>query len=307
MKQLLWLIRAKLKGGQVSSIEFVKEDAILIFHNMFEHLEQMQLPTTDLISKTWKEELLPSFVDPQGIVVCIELCQQLYDNEIFVCNTMWFEQDAEGRSLLKTEHPVNISYDFVDTYLIGDDLHGITAGDRIFQTLQKALKETPDSIMEFHQDEMSADYHMGYFEERPILKNTWGEDPLFFTPSDKTRRIELGPQIVSSTEAEWYDENSIEQHYRIFIGHLPSSLIVTDIEFMEKLSQMSYPYRLDGIHGVMEMDQDLYNLLIKFIKQRNFSIGANPIEEELEDGRGASHILKWDAEMKEIIHEHPEM
>ena len=314
-----WLVRAVDIDGKSYDLITIPMDSLLTFALIFKSAQKNEgLPPLSWIPKTWVNEIYPQFMDPKGVILGF-LMIEMFDGKEILRNTIYFKDNPEGRKLhIDNEDILNAA----GILLEHEMLH------------QKYFK----------QNEMSADFHMGYFDtsEEPIDLETIKEKSFWpdlkiaksRTPDDNSGAFEFhpyvehsksdpgGPKIISlapggrktprveslpSCHDDWYSEPSIETEYRIYINGKPSAFTVSDISFMENIDNniKNGEHRLSELQGFMEMDQSLYNVLHKFMVTRDFKIGAHPSHITLEDGNDAEYSLFWGQGEKETCYVSP--
>lgn len=105
-------IRAVMKSGKALTFESSWEvEVIFIFHNFYHSAKARIYPKSSYsLPDSWKNEIFPQFVDPEGIIVRFDL---IAGRPLpYTINSMWFEMDSEGRNHLKSARPVELVYQF---------------------------------------------------------------------------------------------------------------------------------------------------------------------------------------------------
>jgi hypothetical protein len=159
-----WFIRATTKTGVTFVKDFCWNEAILVFKVFHDAAEKGFYPKSSYkIPHTWKTEIFESFMLPEGDIVLFELCERpvANDNPIIIYNAMWVERETEGRFQIKTQSPVEIEYTFT----------GLKPGRNPSEWLPIPVKVIDGNFGHYRpqvDEEMSADWHMGFYEEAVI-------------------------------------------------------------------------------------------------------------------------------------------
>lgn len=337
MTDEMGFIRATTNTGKQFTLELPEAIAIMAFKNIYDTAKGGLLPTNKYLPQSWQTEIFMQFTDPNGVILTFEVCAQMYD-EVMVLNTIWFETDAEGRRLLKSEHDVALTYTFVDTIKRHEELHGII-------------------LKGFGQHEMSQDWHMGYHTTVPdkdirnlvvrkdrqpgdnsgvfefseasindlhhaldevievtvadykkeadeVVEMDIGE---FFAvhgeppDDDSEMTIHVSPGgasgiCVNHNHSDIYSAPALEKtKYRLYINGRPIDDLVDDIRFIENIhnSVLDGNKNINYVEGFMEIPQWQFDMLDRFLRVRDFKIGAHPADEVLEDGNDAEYSLFW--------------
>ena len=321
------IIRAVTNKGKAFDLEQIRIDAALTFTMIHKCASAMEaFPDVSWIPNVWKNELYPEFIKREGTIVAF-LMIKLKGSEEETLNCMYFKVDDEGRRTLKIIHKNIIQSSGVLTTPIPD----IQGHLQKHEMIHEKFKEI-DLSGNFHQHEMSKDFHMGYYEEAKDLVVRKDREPgdnsgVFHFPStipanivDLSNKvtdfisinkpghsIDLAPK--SKDDSDWYSEqqNHGQTLYRIYINGKMSNMVVDDISFMKTIHENS-ANELFGVHdipGNMEMPQYLFNTIIEFLHHRDFKLGAHPEVEPLEDGNDAIYSILWGHEEKEVIYVSP--
>jgi len=316
-----WVIRATTKDGKKFTIDYPESVAVLVFKNMYDAAIGGILPTHEQLPNTWKTEVFLQFTNPDGIVAKIDLCQNVFKDDILVLNSMWFETDRENRIQLKTEHPISLVYTFADAVKqLDSELHALQIHEMYHQV--------------FRQGEMSQDFHMGYFDDAGDQRHRKLEGEYSIkvaksrAPDDNSGAFEFHPYVekekefsiqVGKKNSELSVKGDIHNHsdfysapawirtkYRIYINGKPSTMILNDIDFLEQIHEnvTGGLTSVNDVHGAMDIQQNLYELIERFLRVRDFKIGAHPADgnEVLEDGNDADYSLFWGHQEKETIY-----
>lgn len=313
-----WFLRAITNDGKKFTFDCERTVAILGFKNIYESVTGGILPTLEALHNTLKTEIFLQFTDPNGVVVKIDLCQNVFKDEILVLNSMWFETDREDRIKLVTEHPVTLVYSFADAIKhLDGELHAIVMEH---ESIHEAFQR-------FHQEEMSQDYHMGYFDPaKDLVDNLKMKVKVAKSrePGDNSGVFEFHPYVEKSDEpciqvgssphlvkedihnhSDIYSaEPLVKQQYRIYVNGHEIKDLVDDISWMGLVHNNVADglTSINDVQGFMEMEQWIYDMLDRFLRIRDFKIGAHPAEEILEDGNDAKYSLFWGHQEKETIH-----
>ena len=73
----------------------------------------------------------------------------------------------------------------------------------------------------------------------------------------------------------------------------------------EKSAEGLFTVYVKDIYRHMEIPQRLFDMLNKFLRDRDFKIGAHPVQEVLEDGNDAEHSVFWNHGETEILYVSP--
>jgi hypothetical protein len=319
-----WFIRAITKDGKKFITELYDTKAILIFKQLYDAAEGIYFPINTGLSQTWEKEIFMQFMDPNGVIIRFELCHTLPIGTICVLNMFWFNVNAEERRQLKHQHPVGLEYTF----------------DGMTRNPLNHYEFVPEFDQEFDQDEMSSGWHMGYYHEQvkeheavhaQVLKERdfgcrevvdiklWDlptsipKEEIALTFEDATG-VDLAPKAKPSIIVEgsihnhdWCPEPAIhETQYRIYINGHPSDMIVDDISFMleiHKNAQKSI-FSIADVPSYFSMGQPLFDMLERFLRLRDFKIGAHRADQVLEDGNDAIWSIFW-GQADEVIYVSP--
>lgn len=282
------IIRAVTDKGKAFDLEQIRIDAALTFTMIYKCAQEKEaFPDVSWIPNVWKNELYPEFIKREGIIVAF-LMIKLKGSEEETLNCMYFKVDDEGRRELK---------------LINKN---------IIQASGVLTKSIPNIQGHLQQHEMIHEK----FKDLVVRKDRVNKDDLGvyvfdtapeFNESIEPRIIDLAPEFKN--DSGWYSEQEGLNRtlYRIYINGKMSTLVVDDISFMKQIHENSANglFSVLDIHGRMEMTQSLFDILNKFLRDRDFKIGAHPEGEILEDGNDAVHSIFWGQEEKEVLYISP--
>ena len=152
--------------------------------------------------------------------------------------------------------------------------------------LEKALDEGIAMTFEESQEMDAGDFFA-----------THGEPP----DDDSEMTIDVSPGgsseiYVNHNHSDIYSAPAIEKtKYRLYINGHPTKDLVDDIGFIHAThdSVLNGRASINDIQGFMEMPQWIYDMLDRFLRLRDFKIGAHPVDEVLEDGNDAEYSLFW--------------
>ena len=322
-----WFIRATTKDGKKFITKLFKTKAILIFKQLYEAAKNSVEAVRTGLSETWEKEIFMEFMNPDGIIVLFEVYDQFPNGKICVFNMFWFDVDNEGRRQLKSQHPVGIEYTF----------YGVIPNP--FNPDEFVPQYYPP-IWQSHDDEMSADWHMGHYakvEEHEavhaqVLKDRASGDreiidiKLWDLPTsipeevipliiEKATGVDLAPKakpniiVKGSTHNhdDWYSEPAMDKtKYRIYINGSPSNMIVDNIDFMNQIHENSKKgiFSVADLTSYFSMTGPLVDTLERFLRLRDFKIGAHPADYPLEDGNDATYSIFW-GQVDEVVYVSP--
>jgi len=331
-----WLVRAVNINGNRHDLNVIPMDSFLTFALIFKCAQENEgLPPLSWIPRTWVDEIYPQFMNPTGIITAFEMVVS-NDGIETIKNAIWFTTGSEGRKL----HIHDL--DIINAAGI------LLEHERIHEQV-------------FKQNEMSGDFHMGFYtngEHVEIAKDRipeidrkfgWGEtlkkhveNPLSiniqkirapgdnsgifkFEPFEPDEGIamtfeesqELDKEDITSIQVgssdrhnhdNWYDAPALDlTQYRIYINGTSSKMILNNIEFMKVVhyNVLDGRFKVHDIPGCMEIQQSLFDLIDNFLRNRDFKIGAHPIDQMLEDGHDVNYSLFWGPGEKETCYVHP--
>jgi hypothetical protein len=323
-----WFIRAITKDGKKFIKDYCQTEAIIIFKDLYEAAKNKILPNHKSIPHTWRTEIFKEFVDPKGVIVVFELCEKIMDGkDVCIFNAMWFEVDAEGRSQLKTQHHVSLEYTFYGLTrapgrpgeFIPDLIQHEMSGDWHIGYYEPRVKKTYNQMLmerEVKKHEMA---HTQVLKKREVIDIKLSDLPTSIPKEEialtfeKATGVHLAPKAKPSIIVEgsthnhddWYSEPAMDQtKYRIYIHGRPSTTIVDDISFMDRIHKNSKKgiFDLRALSDSLSMPASLFKTLERFLRHKDFNIGAHPADQALESGHDAAHNLFWGVNRKELIY-----
>jgi len=319
-----WFIRATTKDGKKFTTNLSKSKAIIIFKNLYEAAKISVKAVHTGLSETWEKEIFMEFMNPDGVIVLFELCEQRSDEKICVFNMFWFDVDAEGKRQLKYQHPVEIEYTLsgiirshggMSAFHSGTDDEELDYGIKEHQmTHARVLKERDPGIIDIKTWDLSTDPDPGVDLAPKIPVVTDGSSKIFRPLEQKAAdyllkmKETLVPAIIADQKAEVSCiDLAPRTKYRIYIDRHPSHVIVDDIDFMDQIHKNSEKiiFDLEVLPGYWSMSHSLFEIIDRFLRHRDFKIGAHPVDEVLEERQDTTYKLSWDPTGEEIIYSHP--
>jgi len=253
-----WLIRATTKTGVQFVTDFCKTEAILIFKIFHDAAKEGVYPEDAIgIPATWRTEVFKSFMLDHGDIVLFELVERLAppDGSLIVYNSMWIERDVEGRFQVKTTVPAKLVYTFTGLrpgrtaeewiavpvkVIDGNFGHYHPQADDEIKVAEPSFWMDPAVIEheEMHltvlknrlkdrvepDHEMSADWHMGFYEEQDpenhvplmrVLKSRVSEDEEKIIIGGGIPRIDLAPNLPAAPDQKLIIEEKFDGASRL--------------------------------------------------------------------------------------------
>lgn len=292
------------KGGNVD-LQQIRMDALLTFTMIHKCAqEQESFPDVSWIPNVWKHELYPEFMNPEGSIVAFLMIKP--ETPERTLNLMYFKVNDEGRRTLKILHENIIRASEVLTSSIPDIQGHLTKHGEI----------SADYNLVIRKDRLPGD-NSGVFKFQPAPPfdhEKASKEGIALTFDEAVKRIDLAPGDKTEIHIEpedlddWYSSPAMDESlYRIYINGKSSTMLVDDINFMKQIYEKSANglFSVHHIPGNMEMTQSLFDLISKFLQDRDFKIGAHPAQKVLEDGNDANHSIFWNRGETEILYVSP--
>ena len=302
-----FFLRAITNDGKGFDVEMRAYECALTF-TIFKDLANGGIPMFQFswIPRVWVDEVYPQFVDPNGIVSHILLMGVPAEGAVEEVINSLAPYEDETRILFRSAYDdcLEAIEKFLDRQtpraFVFENFRSTPESER------EALRIHEDLHRKFLQDEMSMDFHMGYFDAEDESR-----DLKILKERGKFPQIKLAPSIKGHhNHSDWHSELPMEKiQYRLYINNLPSSQIVDDISFMEQIQEAAAcnKYNVNEIQGFLEMPQWLYDLIHRFFERRDFKMGAHPANEPItkENLEDMEYSLFWSHDQRDVAFIHP--